>query len=311
MPHAWLIGGPPGIGKATLAYRLARFVLAHPDPRAAAVQTRDIARRRSRASGRAPHRRAGARRSAGARARASTSRPASSTPTSASTTCAASVSFFGSTAGEGGWRIAIVDAVDELAARRRQRAAEGAGGAAGARAAAAGQPCAGPRAADHPLALPPPAAAAAATATTSRRRSPRRPGATPTTRSIAQAAAAADGSVARALALLDGPALALRQQVARRCSAQLPNPDPRALHALGDALGGTDPQTLATFMDLVNGWLSQRLGRGDGNAARAWRASPRPGRRSTAPRATSKPTISSASRSCSRSLPNSRPSDAA
>ena len=32
MPHAWLIGGPRGIGKATLAYRMARFVLAHPDP---------------------------------------------------------------------------------------------------------------------------------------------------------------------------------------------------------------------------------------------------------------------------------------
>jgi DNA polymerase-3 subunit delta' len=28
MPHAWLLGGIPGIGKATLAYRLARFVLA-------------------------------------------------------------------------------------------------------------------------------------------------------------------------------------------------------------------------------------------------------------------------------------------
>ncbi|HET8727310.1 MAG TPA: DNA polymerase III subunit delta' [Alphaproteobacteria bacterium] len=27
MPHAWLIGGPSGIGKATLAYRFARFVL--------------------------------------------------------------------------------------------------------------------------------------------------------------------------------------------------------------------------------------------------------------------------------------------
>jgi DNA polymerase-3 subunit delta' len=28
LPHAWLICGPPGIGKATLAYRFARFVLA-------------------------------------------------------------------------------------------------------------------------------------------------------------------------------------------------------------------------------------------------------------------------------------------
>lgn len=28
MPHAWLIGGPRGVGKATLAYRFARFVLA-------------------------------------------------------------------------------------------------------------------------------------------------------------------------------------------------------------------------------------------------------------------------------------------
>lgn len=31
MPHAWLISGPKGIGKATLAYRLARFVLAGGD----------------------------------------------------------------------------------------------------------------------------------------------------------------------------------------------------------------------------------------------------------------------------------------
>ena len=41
--------------------------------------------------------------------------------------------------------------------------------------------------------------------------------------------------------------------------AQLPDPDPRALHALGDALGGSEPKTLAAFMDLVNGWLSGRL----------------------------------------------------
>ncbi|HEY8963432.1 MAG TPA: DNA polymerase III subunit delta' [Alphaproteobacteria bacterium] len=31
MPHALVIAGPKGIGKATLAFRLARFLLAHPD----------------------------------------------------------------------------------------------------------------------------------------------------------------------------------------------------------------------------------------------------------------------------------------
>src|SRR3546814_18095606 len=29
--HAWLISGPAGIGKATLAYRFARFLLTHGD----------------------------------------------------------------------------------------------------------------------------------------------------------------------------------------------------------------------------------------------------------------------------------------
>ena len=38
IPHAWLLGGPAGIGKATLAFRLARFVLAHGDASAPAVQ---------------------------------------------------------------------------------------------------------------------------------------------------------------------------------------------------------------------------------------------------------------------------------
>jgi len=38
IPHAWLIGGAAGIGKATLAYRMARFVLAHSNPNAPDVQ---------------------------------------------------------------------------------------------------------------------------------------------------------------------------------------------------------------------------------------------------------------------------------
>lgn len=32
LPHAWILGGPPGVGKATLAWRFARFLLVHPDP---------------------------------------------------------------------------------------------------------------------------------------------------------------------------------------------------------------------------------------------------------------------------------------
>jgi DNA polymerase III subunit delta' len=36
--HAWLITGQEGVGKATLAYRFARFLLAHPDPAADGVQ---------------------------------------------------------------------------------------------------------------------------------------------------------------------------------------------------------------------------------------------------------------------------------
>src|SRR5271165_1434055 len=43
LAHAWLIGGPEGVGKATLAWRFARFLLANPDPAAPAVRgARDL-----------------------------------------------------------------------------------------------------------------------------------------------------------------------------------------------------------------------------------------------------------------------------
>jgi DNA polymerase-3 subunit delta' len=75
------------------------------------------------------------------------------------------------------------------------------------------------------------------------------------------AAEAADGSVARALMFLAGPALALRQRVLD-LQGQLPEPDRRALHALGDALAGTEPTTLAAFLDTINAWLAARLSGG-------------------------------------------------
>jgi DNA polymerase-3 subunit delta' len=43
LAHAWLLSGPEGIGKATLAYAFARFVLANPDPQSPEVaRARDL-----------------------------------------------------------------------------------------------------------------------------------------------------------------------------------------------------------------------------------------------------------------------------
>ena len=39
--HALILGGPQGIGKATFAYRLARFLLAGGDPRSGSLATPD------------------------------------------------------------------------------------------------------------------------------------------------------------------------------------------------------------------------------------------------------------------------------
>ncbi|MGA7485896.1 MAG: DNA polymerase III subunit delta', partial [Xanthobacteraceae bacterium] len=84
---------------------------------------------------------------------------------------------------------------------------------------------------------------------------------------VAAAAEAAEGSVRRALALLDGDALDLRNRVVALLE-RLPAIDPRALHTLGESLYGTDPGTLAAFVDTVNGWLSDRLTTSESDPAR-------------------------------------------
>ncbi len=64
------------------------------------------------------------------------------------------VKFFGSTAGEGGWRVCIVDSAEELnreGANTLLKILE----EPPARAASGGEPCARPPVANHPLALPP------------------------------------------------------------------------------------------------------------------------------------------------------------
>jgi DNA polymerase-3 subunit delta' len=82
---------------------------------------------------------------------------------------------------------------------------------------------------------------------------------------LAEAAEAAEGSAARALTLLGGDALKLQQRTAALL-ATLPQVDPRELHALGEALGTSDRVALAAFIDGVERWISKRLRAGDANA---------------------------------------------
>lgn len=105
--HAWLIAGPPGIGKATLAYRVARYLLAQgakpadtlaidpfaPAARKVAARSHPdlaIIRRGLRTDGKGYS----------ADIRVADIRRA--------------LDLFGSTAGEGGYRICVVDAADDL-----------------------------------------------------------------------------------------------------------------------------------------------------------------------------------------------------
>ena len=264
VPHAFLLIGQKGIGKATLAYRFARFVLAHPNSAAPEVQaatslaiepTHPVARRTAaRAQGdllileRTPNDKGVLRQQI------------------AVEDIRRTIAFFGSTAGEGGWRIAIVDAVDELnrfganaLLKVLEEPPERALLLLICHSAARVLPTLRSRC--NVMTLRPldenDVAAALAAAI----------GKLPTDPEIATAAVAGDGSVARALTFLDADAVALRQLALDELD-RLPAINPGALHALGDALVGVDPQPLAAFIDTVNVWLSRRLDRGRDDLAR-------------------------------------------
>jgi DNA polymerase-3 subunit delta' len=255
MPHAWLIGGARGIGKATLAYRMARFVLAHPDPAAAEVQAakslalgaeQPVARR---IAAQAQPDLLVLERTVGESGKMRQD--------IAVEDVRRSVAFFGSTAGEGGWRIAIIDAVDELnrhGANALLKILEEPPRRALLLLVSHAEGTVLPtiRSRSRLLRLRPlPVADVARAAAAALGREAEDP-------EVQSAAAIAEGRVARALALLDGSALALRQQVTDLLT-NLPKVDPRALHALGDALAGTDARPLAAFVDAVNAWLSTQL----------------------------------------------------
>jgi DNA polymerase III subunit delta' len=265
LPHAWLLSGGAGIGKATLAYRMARFVLAHPDAGRPAVQTATslhidadhaVARRIA----------AQAQGDLLVLERTINEKTGKLRQDIQVDDVRKTVTFFGSTPGEGGWRVAIVDAVDELnreGANALLKVLEEPPQRAllllVSHSAARVLPTIRSRCrllALRPLSDGDVARAAAAAI-----------GESPDAAAISKAAAAAEGSVRRALALLDGDALELRNGVVALLE-RLPSVDPSALHALGDRLYGTDPATLAAFVDTVNAWLSARLAAGTADSAR-------------------------------------------
>jgi len=264
IPHAWLIGGAQGIGKATLAYRMARFVLAHRNPLASDVQRAEtlgvdpsdpVAR----------HVAAGAHGGLLTLQRTLNDKGVMRTVITVDET-RETISFFGSTAAVEGWRVCIVDTVDELnpnAANALLKILE--------------EP---PRQSLFLLVSHAPARVLPTIQSRCRKLALRPLATSDVIHAAAQAAnipiddpalseavEASDGSVARALTLLGGDALKLQQRTAALL-ATLPRVDPRELHVLGDALGGSDRVALAAFIDSVDRWVGERL-RADGADANA------------------------------------------
>ncbi len=262
IPHAWLIGGAQGIGKATLAYRMARFVLAHRNPRAPEVQhakslhvepTDPVARLVA----------AGAHGGLLTLERSLNDKGVMRSVITVDET-RETIGFFGSTAAVEGWRVCIVDTVDELnpnAANALLKILEEPPQQSlfllVSHAPARVLPTIQSRCRKlplRPLSISDVIAAAAAAANIAI-----------DDPALNEAAEAAEGSVSRALTLLGGDALKLHQRTAALL-ATLPRVDPRELHALGDALGGSDRVALAAFVDSVERWVSARLRADDVNA---------------------------------------------
>ena len=113
LAHAWLIGGREGIGKATLAWRFARFALANPDPTAPdARAAKDLAV--------APDHSAARRLAALAHPDFALLRREWNPKTKSFFTeirvedVRAGLAMFRFSAAFGGWRVAIIDCADEL-----------------------------------------------------------------------------------------------------------------------------------------------------------------------------------------------------
>ena len=256
MPQALLIGGPEGIGKATLAWRLARFVLAFPEAGEAAslnVPDSHPAARRIAAQSHADL----------ALLRREWNDKAS--PKRHFTEIRVDdvrrmQGMFQQAAAAGGWRVCIVDAADDLnrnAANALLKLIEEPPPRSLFLLVAhrPGQVIPTIRSRCRKLMLGAPGEADVVRAVRAM------PGAAPESE-VARAAARAGGSVREALRLLAGGALALDGGIERQLNA-LPRVDWRAVHALADGLTGREQErAFDTFVRAVFGWLSRSVREG-------------------------------------------------
>jgi DNA polymerase-3 subunit delta' len=257
MHHAWLIGGPKGIGKATLAYRFARFVLAHPDPHDPAV---------ARATDLSLPPTHPALRKVAARAHPNLlilERPWDYKKDGYKTELTVdevrrTVQFYGNTSGEAGWRVAVVDPADDMnpsaanallkvleepPARSQFLVVSHAPGRA--------LPTIRSRCRRLDLAPLPAGAIVAAVEANG--------GDLPDASDLALIARLAEGSLRRAILLLEGGGIETYRSFTR-IAAQLPRADIPAMHAFADSISGRGNDDGWTgFIDMLRAWLNRRI----------------------------------------------------
>lgn len=261
MHHAWLMCGPKGIGKATLAYRFARFVLANPDPGAPEVAAatdlsldpqhpvlRKVAARAH------PNLLVLQRGYNDERKRYFTELTVDQ--------IRRTISFFGSTSGEPGWRIAIVDPADDMnanAANALLKILE----EPPARALflvvshAPGRLVATIRSRCRRIDLHPLEPEIIAEAI---RQGPRGTASVDES-DLRLATFLAEGSLRRAVHLVEGGGIEIYRDLARLLEA-IPDLDVKAMHAFADRVSGRGgDDSFDTFLEALHAWLDRRVRR--------------------------------------------------